>query len=509
MKIIEITSLLFEKYIAEKLPTKDQEAGKTAKKEQPEGVKIATWIGPNSNTWDPAQAEKYRKMEKLGYSKEEMFTHTGTIRMNNGNLAQELGDQNQKFNTNFLNDDGMLDPNKLGSGTFKLDELLDHPELFDAYPKLKTVTVKLDKTETIGGGYYNPLVNEIVIYAGDGEDNYIPINQAVQDKWLDTLTHEYQHVIQEFPEKYYFSTGGTPDSKVMQDIGNNILDTWPEEHNKRWLDSKDEDTRQYELGKIGYWSLDGEASAENASWRKDYDDEERSDPKNYPSFFPLSKFISIEGDEIPQHIKDKLPQDVKYVVTKTGWKTYITFPNPDYKRLEDKIVTDYRNNEYGTDGDKDAALSHLGYDIDTTIEPKPIPKPPEITPEPEQQPEPIQQPEPKPAPKATPIPKPTNPGDRAGLNKPKVNPNPNPGIDATTPIQQPAKLPPSGNANIKTPSVQTPPVDKKNPFQMYPDNPQSSTTKPGGHGKGFISTHPEKPPKVNKQSPGKQANERK
>lgn len=518
MKINEITSLLFEKYIAEKLPTKDQEAGNQQKKKKPEGVQIATWIGPNANTWDPAQAQLFRKMEKLGYSKEEMFSQTGTIRMNNGKLAQEINDKDQTFNPEYLNDNGALDmyvhDNERGSdlkGAVKLGDLLDHPELFKAYPQLKDTTVILDKSGMIGGGYYNYNLDQIIINVGDGFGNAIRLNQGAMAKILDTLTHEYQHTIQYGPEVNHFSKGGNASAGEMQTIGKNIQKTWPN------LANSDE-------GELGYYSLDGEGEAENATDRQGYTDKERAE--SYPAFNPFSEIITIQGNEIPQHIKDKLPPDYKFVITKgdkhwvnpTG--TYISFPNPDYNRIETKIIDDYMkaaNDDLGplVDPYTDDILKRLGVDPDdmkNNAEPlPPLPEPiPEPAPAPKPEPVPAPKPTPAPAPKPTPTPtptikKPTNPGDKAGINKPKVNPNPNPGIDATTPIQQPAKLPPSGNANIKTPSIQTPPVDRDNPFQMYPDNPQGSTTKPGGHGKNSISTHPEKPPKVNKQ-PAKPVN---
>lgn len=508
MKIIEITSLLFEKYIAEKLPTNDQEAGN--KKEKPEGVEIATWIGPNANTWDSAQAQLFRKMEKLGYSKEEIFSQTRTIRMNNGKLAQEIGDKDQTWNPEYLNDNGGLDMyvhnNERGSdlkGAVKLGDLLDHPGLFNAYPQLKDTTVILDKSGLIGSGSYNYNHNQIILNVGDGYGNAIRLNKGAMGKILDTLTHEYQHTIQYGPEVKHFSKGGSATHGEMQTIGKNIQKTWPN------LANSDE-------GELGYYSLDGEGEAENTSDRKDYTDKERAE--SHPSFNPFSEIITIQGTEIPQHIKDKLPPGYEYVITNIpGGKhwinptgTYISFPNPDYNRIEKKMIDDYMkaaDDDLGplVDPYTDNILKRLGVDPDDMKNnAEPLPPLPEPIPEPAPTPAPIPTPKPTPAPIPTPtIKKPTNPGDKAGINKPKVN-NPNPGIDATTPIQQPAKLPPSGNANIKTPSIQTPPVDRDNPFQMYPDNPQSSTTKPGGHGKNSISTHPEKLPKVNKQSPGQQ-----
>jgi len=505
MKIIEITSLLFEKYIAEKLPNKDQEAGN--KKEKPEGVEIATWIGPNANTWDPAQAQLFRKMEKLGYSKEEIFSQTGTIRMNNGKLAQEISDKDQTWNPEYLNDNGGLNMyvhnKERGSdlkGAVKLGDLLDHPELFNAYPQLKDTTVVLDKSGLIGTGSYNYNLDQIILNVGDGHGNAIGLNKGAMDDILDTLTHEYNHTIQYGPEVKHFSKGGSPSAGEMQTIGKNIQKTWPKLAN-------------YNEGDLGYYSLDGEGEAENATGRKDYTDKERDE--SYPSFNPFSEIITIQGTEIPQHIKDKLPPGYKSVITdiSAGGKhwtnptgTYISFPNPDYNRTEKKIIDDLiAGDDYLgplVDPYTDNILKGLGVDSDDMKNnAEPLPPTPEPIPEPAPTPAPIPAPTPKPTPKPTPtIKKPTNPGDKAGINKPKVN-NPNPGIDATTPIQQPAKLPPSGNANIKTPSIQTPPVDRDNPFQMYPDNPQGSTTKPGGHGKKSISTHPEKPPKVNKQPP--------
>jgi hypothetical protein len=81
-----------------------------------------------------------------------------------------------------------------GFNALPLDEVLDHPALFKAYPMLRTVMVKVNPGLGIGGSLVNMEDGTNVIELGLGQQ-------------LSTLIHETQHMIQQIEK---FARGGTP-----------------------------------------------------------------------------------------------------------------------------------------------------------------------------------------------------------------------------------------------------------------------------------------------------------
>ena len=184
MKINEITNKLFER-----LPTSDKEMNSSGRKkgELPGDDQLATFIGPKAKIYDKSREKLARKMEKEGYSRVDIWWETGTFRTPNGDWRQEVSDKNLK-----IKDYGA----KIGK-KYKFSDLIDHPELYKAYPFLKD---------------YNIIVDDL----GDSQDGGKALGQW--DATTKTITmspdslnrftavHELQHAIQnvEKPEDNKF-----------------------------------------------------------------------------------------------------------------------------------------------------------------------------------------------------------------------------------------------------------------------------------------------------------------
>ena len=98
----------------------------------------------------------------------------------------EIDDSKMKWNTD------VWDKATLGGGKdVKLGDLIDHKELFDAYPELKNINIR--HTPGKGGGEYLQ------------EQNRIRIGAEMDPK--QTLIHEIQHAVQEIEG---FARGGNP-----------------------------------------------------------------------------------------------------------------------------------------------------------------------------------------------------------------------------------------------------------------------------------------------------------
>lgn len=80
---------------------------------------------------------------------------------------------------------------------FKLDEAIDHPELFKEYPILDNINVVLDPDIPKGGASY-----------GGGTIRVNPDSVSDPDEFKSLILHETQHAVQEIED---FSRGGRPD----------------------------------------------------------------------------------------------------------------------------------------------------------------------------------------------------------------------------------------------------------------------------------------------------------
>lgn len=91
---------------------------------------------------------------------------------------------------------------------YKLDQLLDHPELYNQYPELRDIAVKVAPLKGGLKGQYDPTTNRLLVNS-----------KATAAEQKASILHEIQHAIQ---EREAFATGGAPESvlaKSQADIG--------------------------------------------------------------------------------------------------------------------------------------------------------------------------------------------------------------------------------------------------------------------------------------------------
>ena len=95
-------------------------------------VDEATFIGPNSASWQPGAYEEALRMEQAGYSPEYIWQKTGTGRGATGEMRQEIEDNRASLNlsTDIVNKVQQNSPSEYGM----LGDYLKHDTLYDAYP---------------------------------------------------------------------------------------------------------------------------------------------------------------------------------------------------------------------------------------------------------------------------------------------------------------------------------------------------------------------------------------
>jgi cell division protein FtsB len=162
-----------------------------------------------------------------------------------------------------------------------LSDIIDEPELFDAYPILSHLHISASKRIEVDGAYYSPSHNAIEV--GDGTKG---------EKLLSALIHEVQHAIQ---VQEGFARGGSEtvriplDKEDIQRIENerDAVIAEMEEDKKKGLEENalarwqlDNLNKQLEIGtktagREGYMRIAGEVEARNAERRMNMTDEER------------------------------------------------------------------------------------------------------------------------------------------------------------------------------------------------------------------------------------------
>lgn len=216
---------------------------------------VATYIGPRATTFDTGKADEALIMESQGATPREVWDKTGTFNqvLDTGETPatpkrQEIDDSKATFKTTVFKASGDKDETyKLNLGDIFQDDfsdvgvgqkqyqyefvkdpgyfedkvqkkkdakgkeiagishtlestlvnVLDHPELFKAYPFLKDVKIRIDNPKRERGertfGYFTPKDKSITINANS-------FNDLDSMQILGTLIHEVQHNIDEYED---------------------------------------------------------------------------------------------------------------------------------------------------------------------------------------------------------------------------------------------------------------------------------------------------------------------
>ena len=181
----KITPQLYNKILgaAKKMPQMAKDNPKLLGKLYANGkdVSLNSFAGEKAITANVGKLDQAKAMLEKGADEVEIWQKTGWFKDKDGAWKFEIGDSKARLNPNF----------KSGG---RLSELLEHEELFKAYPELKDIKIK--KISDEGGeklGYYDPNKKEIAI-------------NNIGDK--STLMHEVQHAIQDIEG---FASGGEYD----------------------------------------------------------------------------------------------------------------------------------------------------------------------------------------------------------------------------------------------------------------------------------------------------------
>jgi hypothetical protein len=178
--------------------------------EKPSGA-LGSFAGINARTANKAMAAKAEEMLAKGASPEEVWNTTGFFKGEDGKLRFEISDQNAEWSNaaeKHMSPDNIGQKITLPDKLIPLGRLLEHPELYAAYPSARNITLHNYDTWNPGAkALYNPTWQSIAL-APDR-----------RDLALSTLLHETQHHIQD-TEK--FASGGNPGQFLPKDYGKQL-----------------------------------------------------------------------------------------------------------------------------------------------------------------------------------------------------------------------------------------------------------------------------------------------
>ena len=180
---------------------------------------------------------------------------------------------------------GVKDYEAKHGGAVELQDVIEHKELFDAYPRLKNVAVAHQKTP---GAQYLGSEGMETIFIGPYTDKQ-------------TLIHEIQHAVQEIEG---FARGGSPATFGQSELGKRVVDLAKKKINPkieaaRKAGNKTEiDRLRQELYEItsnseseGYRRLAGEIEAREAAKRMGLSMQERAIQAPFLNAIPVNQAI--------------------------------------------------------------------------------------------------------------------------------------------------------------------------------------------------------------------------
>jgi len=267
----------------------------------------ATWVGKNSDVWNDASSIAAQKLEKDGYSREQIWKKTQNIRGTDGQWRQEVSDENATLDPSFT-------AQTFGdSDKFKLTDVLKHDELYKAYPgvhaNMEVVYWDNSAADDIGTSAY---VKGNTIWVGKfAKDPKGGANiTRSSNELIKSLSHEWQHPIE---DEEGWADGGSSGSDQSAEITANLKANGIKDANGGDFSTFDT-----------YYSYGGEGDARETKRRIRQTDQQRID--DLPKFNYASEITTIPGDQLPPGITD-----ANAVVTNTtDYGDYITFKNPNY-----------------------------------------------------------------------------------------------------------------------------------------------------------------------------------
>lgn len=205
------------------------------------------FIGPKSKKWDWQNLAEAQKMETAGKSVQDIFRRTKTARLPSGEWVQEISDEPAKMTKKELVSTYYPDVGRYAEG-FKLSDVFEHPELFEAYPQLKDISGSFKRvTSSSDVANYSPGMNWI---SYNEKIFRKPLETPERQAKIDALQKELKEFDNDPKVKKYdefweknenlFEENRTAAEKAFQDLGGTEIEKKRSDITKRLMEAKSE-----------------------------------------------------------------------------------------------------------------------------------------------------------------------------------------------------------------------------------------------------------------------------
>jgi len=275
-----------------------------------------------------------KQMEKDGINPIDIYEKTGWQKNKNNEWRTETN-----YKLNFLNNFNSFKNNFPRDNVMQLDNIIDYPQLFAAYPELKKLKlVYLDQKyyeddETIAA-YSNTTISPGILKSNShlkGTKHIIVLHSIpeTQDGLKRILLHELQHAIQFIENKK--ETFNAPEDSRLTDLNNKLAElekiaTLTKKQLKEYSNlSKQKEDLLYEL----YFNNPVEVEARNVENRSLLSEEERKQlPISTTEFIELNQKYNFVGENaiLPETIRTSLSTarilEKAYKLPDNYWELY-------------------------------------------------------------------------------------------------------------------------------------------------------------------------------------------
>lgn len=256
--------------------------------------------GRNAAIADIVSMENAVRMEEAGHTAPEIYNDTGWFRGADDMWRFEIDDSTMRYTPERM-------AQKMTDGAAHLEDVIDHPVLFEAYPQLRDVSVTFSPMKPGSQGVYRRTENRI--YLAD----------SIKNSPEATLIHEIQHAIQAMEGfafgasraywKKIIDNGGKIDSKRLRDATAAVRKFEGRQGNKEIVDARNRLNSAWEegarAGAAMYAQLETEGIAEKVDAYEDMLWEQSNAGVAFLNSTPMELYENTAGEQEARDVAER------------------------------------------------------------------------------------------------------------------------------------------------------------------------------------------------------------
>ena len=275
-------------------------ASLTAETAETTGDNQHSIAGRNAEIANIIALDEAKQMEVDGYNESEIYQQTGWFRGADNMWRFEIDDSTMRYTPERM-------AQKMVDGAVHLEDVIDHPVLFSAYPRLRDVSVTFTPMKPGAEGVYRRAENRI--YLADSNKNSPE----------STLVHEIQHAIQALEGFAYgasrsywaniINNGGKIDSKRLRDATAAVRKFEGNKANQPVIDARNRLEDAYDKsvrdGNAMYAQMQADGMATKVDTYDDLLNEQSNAGVAYLNSLPIELYMNTAGEQEARDVAER------------------------------------------------------------------------------------------------------------------------------------------------------------------------------------------------------------